>query len=444
MSGIDYDTIVRELFPRLTGGIRWGLERTQRMLASVGDPHHAYPSVHVGGTNGKGSVAALIASALRAAGLRTGLYTSPHLCAFRERIQIDGAAISEEALVEAAVPLWTAIREQEPSFFEATTAIAFHALARAGVDVAVVEVGLGGRLDATNVIRPEVAVLTNVALDHVQLLGPTLELVAREKAGIIKTGVPAVTGETGAEALAVFRHRAAAVGTSLREVGPDAFTTIATDRFGTEIEVRTGLWTGQRLRTPLPGGHQAWNSAVAAAALESLPAALRPPVEAVRNGFRDLRWPGRLQIVTVKDRTWVFDVAHNVAGAEALAEALHTLHLPRPLVALVGVLGDKDWRGMLGPILRAADAVFFTLPPTAPEDRRWDPHAVLAELPAAHARAVPDFSQAMTLAWERAGHGGAGTVLVTGSFHTVGDALIALGITPFGADAGLPVPTFAS
>ncbi|MCI0434632.1 MAG: bifunctional folylpolyglutamate synthase/dihydrofolate synthase [Gemmatimonadetes bacterium] len=445
MNPLDYDTIVRELFPRLTGGIRWGLERTRRLLAAVDDPHLRYHTVHVGGTNGKGSVAALLASALRAAGVRTGLYTSPHLCAFRERIQIDGAAISEAALVESAAPLWPVIVEEDPSFFEATTAIAFHALARASVSVAVVEVGLGGRLDATNVIRPAVAVLTNVALDHVQFLGPTIEHVAREKAGIIKAGVPAVTGETGAAALAVFRERAAAVGTMLREIGDASFTTLATDRTGTEIELRSGEWAGRRLRTPLPGAHQAWNAAVAAAALEALPSSLRPGFEPVRSGFESLSWPGRLQIVTDRDRTWVFDVAHNVAGAEALAAALATLALPRPLVALVGVLGDKDWRGMLGPILGVADTVFFTLPPTAPEDRRWDPRGVLDELQVAHARAVPDFGEAMRRAWESAGSGASqGTILVTGSFHTVGDALIALGLAPCSVDAGLPVPMFAS
>ncbi len=436
--------MVRELFPRLTAGIRWGTGRTERMLATVGDPHLACRTIHVGGTNGKGSVAALIAAALRAAGVRTGLYTSPHLCSFRERIQIDGQAISEAALVEAAEALWPIIHEISPSFFEATTAIAFHALARAGVTVAVVEVGLGGRLDATNVVRPEVAVLTNVALDHVQLLGPTVEHVAREKAGIIKPGVPVVTGETGAVALDVFRRTAAAARTTLREIDERSFTTILTDRGGTEIEMRTGRWAGQRLHTPLPGEHQAWNTAVAAAALEDLGPDIRPGIDAIRAGFHSLRWPGRLQIETLRERTWVFDVAHNVAGAEALAGALRTLDLPRPIVALVGVLGDKDWRGMLGPILNSSDAVFFTLPPTAPEERRWDPRTVLEELPAPHAVAVPDFAEAMARAWERAGQGGPGTLVVTGSFHTVGDALIALGIAPFSADAGLPVAMFAT
>src|SRR5690606_29480790 len=193
LSPLTYDALVAELFPRLTGGIRWGLERTERLLAAVGDPHRSYRTLHAGGTNGKGSVAATLASVLGQTGALAGLYTSPHLCTFRERIQIGGAPIGEEQFVAAATRLWPHILRESPSFFEATTAIAFLALAEAGVEVAAIEVGLGGRLDATNVIRPDVVALTNVALDHAQYLGDTIEAVAREKAGIIKAGVPVVT-----------------------------------------------------------------------------------------------------------------------------------------------------------------------------------------------------------------------------------------------------------
>jgi dihydrofolate synthase/folylpolyglutamate synthase len=209
LSALDYEELVRELFPRLTGGIRWGLERTRALLSAVGDPHTAYATIHVGGTNGKGSVAATIAGILHAAGHRTGLYSSPHLTTFRERIRIDGTPIEEAALLAAAERLWPHIRATEPSFFEATTAIGFLALADAGVDVAVIEVGLGGRLDATNVIAPVLSVLTNVSLDHVQLLGNTVEEVAREKAGIIKPGTPALTAETDLLVLEIFRARTA-------------------------------------------------------------------------------------------------------------------------------------------------------------------------------------------------------------------------------------------
>jgi dihydrofolate synthase/folylpolyglutamate synthase len=442
LSALTYDEIVRELFPRLTGGIRWGLERTQRMLASVDDPHLRYPVIHVGGTNGKGSVSATIASVLRAHGLTTGLYTSPHLCTFRERIEIGSRPVTEEAMVRAAERLWPAVRRESPSFFEATTAIAFLALADAEIDVGVIEVGLGGRLDATNVITPLVSVLTNVALDHVQLLGPTIESVAREKAGIIKPGVPVITGETGEEALAVFRATARERGAPLRVVGDDAVPFVETSLRGNDLEVITELWGRLSLASPLPGKHQARNTALAVLALEALPEALRPEAAAVEAGVAAVRLAGRLEVERAHGRTWLFDVAHNVAGAQALGDALRDLSPPAPVVALVGVLGDKDWRGMLGPIYRAADAVVLTLPPTAPSERRWDPDSVLAEAPSPHAQSIDDFGTAMSRAWSLAGPGG--TIVVTGSFHTVGDALIALGMAPYGADADLPVPMFAA
>ncbi|MFW5947110.1 MAG: Mur ligase family protein, partial [Gemmatimonadota bacterium] len=171
MTELSYGALVDHLFPRLTGGIRWGLGRTRRMLAAVDDPHRAYPAIHIAGTNGKGSVAAIMESVLRRTGLRTGLYTSPHLVDFRERIRIDGLPIAEAELLATARTLWPAIEAEAPSFFEAATVIAFLALERAAVDVAVVEVGMGGRLDATNVVAPDVTVITNVALDHAQYLG---------------------------------------------------------------------------------------------------------------------------------------------------------------------------------------------------------------------------------------------------------------------------------
>lgn len=443
MSELTYDELVSELFPRLTGGIRWGLERTTRMLASVGNPHLSYHTIHVGGTNGKGSVVAMLESVLRRSGQRTGFYVSPHLCTFRERIQMFGRAITEEALLDAARQLWPTIAREAPSFFEATTAIGFLALAEAGVETAVIEVGLGGRLDATNVVRPVATALTNVALDHVQFLGPTLDSVATEKAGIIKEGVPIATAETTAGPIGIIAARAAERSAPLRLVTPDDWAFLRTDSGGTRIAfVRAGGGTIE-LEIPLAGRHQAANMALAAATLELLPPVMRPAEDAVRDGLATVHWPGRLQIERLEGRTWVFDVAHNPAGIESLVAAVSELRLPRPLVSLVGVLGDKDWRGMLGPIAAISDAVILTLPPTAPEDRRWDPVAVLDEAPSPRALAVPDFRDAMHAAWQAAAAPEPGTIVVTGSFHTVGDAMIALRIAPFGTDNGLPVPLFA-
>jgi dihydrofolate synthase/folylpolyglutamate synthase len=439
LSRLTYAQLITELFPRLSGGIRWGLERTQQMLAAAGNPHRQYVSLHVGGTNGKGSVAATMASVLQSAGLCTGLYTSPHLCTFRERIQIDGRAIGEAALLDAAERLWPTIEQLKPSFFEATTAIGLLSLADAEVDVGVIEVGLGGRLDATNVIEPAAVALTNVALDHVQFLGPTLAAIAREKAGIFKPGVPAVSAERSADALPVLQEAAHAVGAPLELFDAAQLEDVTTSAAGTSFTVGTDAWGKLALFTPLPGLHQAANAALAVLTLQRLPASLRPSAQAVEQGVAHVRWPGRLQIERIEEATWVFDVAHNVAAVQALAAAIPALALPHPWVILIGVLGDKDWRSMLGPLYEIADTAILTLPATAPAERRWDPDAVLQAVPHARARAVPHFATAMQSAREHAGN--AGTILVTGSFHTVGDAMIALGRAPHGADAHLPVPS---
>ncbi|HUH13013.1 MAG TPA: Mur ligase family protein, partial [Longimicrobiales bacterium] len=314
MTPLTYEALLHRLFPRLTGGVRWGLERTLRLLASVGDPHLACPVLHVGGTNGKGSVAAYLEASLRAAGLRTGLYTSPHLCTFRERVRVAGTPLPAGALVEAAERLWPALETEEASFFEATTALAFLALAEAGVDVAVVEVGLGGRLDATNVVRPRATLITNVALDHAEYLGDTLAAVAAEKAGILKPGVPAFTGAAAPEALAVLRRRASEVGVPLTEVGPVDVADVRTGVEGTRFRMpRTG-WGELELGVPLPGAHQALNAALAVRALDALEEGLRPDAQHVVGGLASTRWPGRLQVVERAGRPWLFDVAHNVAG----------------------------------------------------------------------------------------------------------------------------------
>jgi dihydrofolate synthase/folylpolyglutamate synthase len=440
LTSLTYEALVAELFPRLTGGIRWGLERTERMLAAVGDPHRAFRVIHVGGTNGKGSVAAHIECVLRRAGRRTGLYTSPHLCTFRERIRVDGAAISEADLLRAAEQLWPVVRQEQPSFFEATTAIAFLALAQAGVDTAVIEVGLGGRLDSTNVVHPDVVVLTNVSLDHVQLLGPTLEDVAREKAGIIKPGVPVVTAESDSAAARIFAAHAAAAAAPLRVLDAASAGVVDAAVDGTTVTARGTGWGDVEVRTPLAGRHQASNVALAVHALD-LATAVRPTREQLTEGIARVRWPGRLEVERVAGVTWVFDVAHNVAGVEALAAALAELPLPRPLFALVGVLGDKDWQNMLVPLQQSVDHVLLTEPPTAPADRRWDPAEALRAAPAENTTVERNFTAALERVHAQAAAAG-GTVVVTGSFHTVGDALTALDVCVDGSDFTLESPAF--
>ncbi len=431
MTELSYSALIDTLFPRLRGGIRWGLDRTRRMLASVGDPHGAYHVVHIGGTNGKGSVAAMVESVLRRAGLRTGLYTSPHLVEFRERIQVDGRPIHQADLLDAATALWPLIEAESPSFFEAATVIAFLALRRAEVDVAVVEVGMGGRLDSTNVVDPDVTVITNVGMDHAQYLGDDPRTIAREKAGIIKAGVPLVTGEVDPDVLGVLEGRAAEVGAPVHRV---AAKLVGGDVLGTSALIPTS-WGDLSLRVPLAGRHQATNLAVAVRALELLPPPLRPGRAAVIDGVARTRWPGRLQVERIGDTTWVFDVAHNAPGMESLLTALADLRLPRPLMAVVGILGDKDWDRMLPPLFGHTDGALLVEPPSAPAERRWEPEAVLSRLGhPAGVRVVRPFATALA---EASAEAGAGTVVCTGSVHTVGDAMRALGIAPFGPDPGL-------
>src|SRR5215211_4843749 len=262
---LSYDDALAFLFPRTTT-IKFGLATTRALLRSAGDPHEVMPSVHVGGTNGKGSVSTLVAAALREAGWRVGLYTSPHLASFRERIRVDGVPISEEALAMWTARLQPLILERRATFFEATTAIAFADFAARGAEIVVAEVGLGGRLDSTNVLRPLVSAVTKIERDHMKYLGDTLELIASEKAGIAKPGVPFVVGERDPKLVEVLRREAR------RAVQR------ADGRKGADIRVLPPdyEWSGP---LSLAGPHQRRNAAVAQGILCALPAPYRPSME---------------------------------------------------------------------------------------------------------------------------------------------------------------------
>ena len=408
---LTYDQALDFLFPRTTT-IKFGLGTTRALLATLGNPQDLIPCVHVGGTNGKGSACTLIASALAAAGWRVGLYTSPHLVSFRERIRVDGEPISE-----AAVAMWTdrlrpMIEDRQATFFEVTTAIAFADFAARGAEISVIEVGLGGRLDSTNVVRPLVSAVTRIEMDHMKYLGDTLEDIAREKAGIAKPGAPFVIGESRPELVSILRHAAArAVRGHDREAVPD----IRLVKPDTE-------WRGA-LR--LSGSHQRRNAAVAECVLQALPEPYRPAADAIRAGFADAHVAGRLD----RRGRWLFDVAHNPDGVRALVAALRELEPPRPLHALVSILGDKEWAEMLVLLDQVVDRGVLTRAPTA-AGRGWNLEWLGRWLrdpsrPPAHASwsLVADFDDALATVQR-----GAGTVLVTGSFHTVGDVMRTLGI----------------
>ncbi len=422
------------VLPPLSVGVEWGLERTEEALRILGDPHHRFPVIHVGGTNGKGSVAAVVASVLTHAGKKVGLYTSPHLCSFRERFQIDGRPISLPALLELGQVVRDALPGAGLTFFEAATVLAFHTFAKAQVDVALVEVGLGGRLDSTNVVNPLLSAITNVAMDHHEYLGHTPLEIAGEKAGIIKGGVPLVTAETEPEILDLFRAKAKELGADVHQVKAwEVVHELEVAPRGNAFTLSTEVWGNLLLISPLPGAHQATNVALAARILELLPQGLRPDREAVLEGVAEVRWPGRLQIVKDATGTWVFDVAHNVAGVRALREALPLLGLPDPLVLLVGIQGDKDWRAMLPPLFSLTREAVLTQPPSVPPDRRWHPlEAAQAVEARPNLHILPDFGEAVVAARKAAGRG---TVVVTGSHHTVGDGMNILKISPYGPES---------
>ncbi|MCR4340909.1 MAG: bifunctional folylpolyglutamate synthase/dihydrofolate synthase [Gemmatimonadaceae bacterium] len=417
------------MFARTTGDTKLGLERTTELLRLLGDPHRRLKSFHVAGTNGKGSVVASVEALLRSRELKVATYTSPHLVDFRERIRVGGRLISEDEVV-AFIERWTPDAERiGATFFEVTTALAFDWFARqdVDVDVAVIETGLGGRLDATNVITPLVACVTSVSLDHTDMLGETIVQIAMEKSGIFKRGVPAVVGERKGGVARELASLAAAMGATPVIVAAKEYDTsdVSVGPGGTDFTIERG---GRffAVRTPLIGEHQAWNTATAIAMVRAAGAAYSVRLEQCSDALRDLTLPGRLD----RRGKFVFDVAHNPAGIAVLVSALARMGIERPLTAVVGVLSDKDWRGVLDRLAPVVDELILTTPPTAPANRRWDPAAAAdyARALGANASAVPDLAEALALAGDRGS-----TVLVTGSFHTVGDAMSCLQLSPMAA-----------
>ena len=424
--GFFADPLAGRLFPVLATGVQWGLERTERALAALGDPHRAYATLHVGGTNGKGSVTSTLGAVMQKAGKRTGAYTSPHLCSIRERMLVDGVPIDEGRLIAYADEASGPISDNGLSFFEAVTVLAMLAFARENIEIAVMEVGLGGRLDSTNVIRPEVTAITNVAMDHADYLGDTLEAIASEKAGILKAGVPFVTAEARPSIRKVLHDRAISVGAPYTHVDEESIRNVTVTRDGTRLAVSTACWGDLSLSTPLVGHHQAINAALSVGVLARMGESWRPSRTDLIDGIASVVHPGRDEIRVIDGCTFLFDVAHNTAGVMSLVDTIDRLELPRPLVALVGVLGDKDWRSMLPPLLSRTDAAYLTRPPTAPADRQWDPVAAADLVDSITlVRVVPEFREALERARRRAGEG---TVVVTGSAHSVGPAMTLLGL----------------
>lgn len=414
--------VVRMLRDRPSTGIEWGLERTRSMLSALDDPQESFEFYHVGGTNGKGSVCLLTGALLSAAGLRTGLYLSPHMIRFAERVRVppDRRPAPPELLEECAERVAPLADRAGASRFEAITVLGFLALAEEGVEAACVEVGLGGRLDATNVLAPRAAAVVTVALDHADFLGGTLEEVAREQAGILKPDVPAVAGRCPPEAAAVIADRARNVGAPLHRLGRDArvedVEVSPAPRSGTRFRyVSSRRPEGLDLTVPLAGSHQADNAALALLMME----AAGPEIgdDGARRALEQVRHPGRLQLIR-REGLWLLDVAHNPSAVEAVLRSLGEMRVPRPRVGVISVLRDKDWPAMVDRLAEEMDRVVCTLAPSSDPARRWSLDEVRAAGPAVEC--VPDLDAALRRGRELAGDG---TVVVTGTTALVGDAL---------------------
>ncbi|MFO8075040.1 MAG: bifunctional folylpolyglutamate synthase/dihydrofolate synthase [Actinomycetota bacterium] len=430
-----YDAAVARLFARRPERMVPGLERIAALCGRLGQPQRAAAVVHLTGTNGKTSLARMIASLLEAHRLRTGTYTSPHLQDVRERVRIGDRPISREAMLAALAALDAPIaaveadRGEMVTFFETLTALAYRQFAVEAVDTAVVEVGMGGRWDATNVADADVAVLNPVRLDHAEL-GSTVAEVAGEKAGIITAGAPAVLASQDEVAARILHAEARRVGAPLlvaerdfglarREPAPE----------GQRLDLRAPRGAVDGAWLPLLGAHQAANAAVALAAVDALLERRGLPfdADAARAGLAAVRSPGRLEVVEPADGgpTVVLDGAHNPAGAAALAEALGSDVAAGRRVLVVGAMGDKDCAGILDALLPAVDDVVATEAPTgrsAPAERL----AKLCRLAGREARAEGDLPAALAAA--RSSAGPDDVVVVTGSLYLVGAARDALGL----------------
>lgn len=424
---------------------RMNLDTVRALLSELGDPHLGLRAVHIAGTKGKGSVAALVEAAVRAAGYRTALFTSPHLRSWRERVRFDGRPVSEQELAHLATVVRPAAERvrgpdgRRPSFFEVYFALAMVACAERPVDLAVVETGLGGRLDATNVLVPLVSVITSLGLDHTQVLGETIEQIAAEKAGIIKVGVPVVSAPQPAEAMAVLQEHARQCAAPLVVAQPFAERAPVIPARPEDFppgqrphltQAVTGRMQGEHIEAELPllGAHQLVNLGVAAATCEQLAArGVTVDPESFARGLARAHWPGRMEVVEAQP--WlVLDCAHNPDSARALFAALRRhLHYER-LILVLGVSREKDVAGIARELAAGADHVILT---QAQLKRALEVEA-LAETTAAQWRSWEVRGNcAAALARARELAGGRDAICVTGSVFLVAEAMELLSLQPF-------------
>ena len=359
-----YQQILDTIYKLGRFGIKLELDTILDILRQLGDPHKKYNLVHVAGTNGKGSVASYITSVLSHAGFTTGLYTSPHLIRFNERIVLNGSEISNDDVVSAYEAVHAADNgERQATYFEIVTAMAFHYFAQQNVDWAVIETGMGGRFDATNVITPEISVITNLSIEHTEYLGSTIKDLAREKGGIIKPGVPVVTGVHQPSGLAVLKDRAAENNAELYQYKKD----FSARKTGAETYEYKGIFEKfSKIKKPLPGEHQKENLSIALAACEALfkrmagsDTRYNLSQNLVSRAIEDTRWPGRLEHVQL-DPLVIIDGAHNLAASKVLAKHLTDTLKDTQLTLVLGILDDKPYEKMLKNLVPCADRVIIT------------------------------------------------------------------------------------
>jgi dihydrofolate synthase / folylpolyglutamate synthase len=399
--------------------VKWDLERIQTLLATLGNPHWRGRFIHVAGTNGKGSTCAMMASALRVAGFRTGLYTSPHLVDPRERIQIEGEMISEIAWCAAFDEVHGAVEgllareliDGHPSFFETMTAMAFVAFARASVDVVVLETGLGGRLDATNVVDPEIAVITQIDFDHEAFLGSSIESIAAEKAGIIKAGRPVVFSAQRAAAFGILERRALEVDAPVTLSSAWRVADLQLDKFGSRFTLASDEEIP--MRCPLAGAHQVENTRTAVAALGvfGLSAA------AISEGIARTVWVGRLERVAT-DPDIILDGAHNPAGARALSEYIKRFFADEPVRIIYGAMRDKAVDEVISALFPLASEVVLTTPD---QPRALNAESLAEVVDHGNVVIARNIGEALAISRERPM-----TTFVTGSLFLVGEARAAL------------------
>jgi dihydrofolate synthase/folylpolyglutamate synthase len=431
--------------PRATAA--FGLLGMRRLLAAIGSPHHGLSVIHVAGTKGKGSTVAMVAAILEEAGYRTGRYMSPHVQSLEERIAVDDRPISAADLAAAARGVRRAVETLDvaasrrggrgPTWFEIVTALAFTHFAREAVDVAVLETGLGGRLDATNVVRPLVSIITSISLDHVELLGGTVAKIAAEKGGIIKRGRPVVSAVEQPSARRVIAEIAGRRRSRLLQMGRDFRVHFEADAEalapGTLVldpPVATGHAEPLRLPLAMAGRHQASNAAAAAIASMLLPSmGLEVPLDAIRRGLARARLPARIEVIA-KDPLVIIDAAHNVASMESLVETLRgTLDAQRPRVLLFAASRDKKLAEMLAAARGRFDHVVITRYASSPRAATFEALTESCRR-AGVSRPIPADDPVVALGVARRLAGGAGVVVVAGSFFLAGEVRDAVGISP--------------